>query len=91
MEDQHQILYQKKNGNMIPDFIVPGDENSIGFIADAKYLPPQTEIREKDLKKMEKYAKSGYYKKLTESGQRGNPTAFSFVLVIVDLVMMRKV
>lgn len=70
------ILYQKKNGNMIPDFIVPGDENSIGFIADAKYLPPRTEIREKDLKKMEKYAKSGYFKKLTESERQ--PDCFFF-------------
>jgi len=70
------ILYQKKNGNMIPDFIVPGDENSIGFIADAKYLPPRTEIREKDLKKMEKYAKSHYYKRLTESVRQ--PDCFFF-------------
>ena len=59
------VLYQEKHNHLIPDYIVPGDRDSYGFIADAKYLSAATKVRDNDLRKMEKYAKDSYFRKLT--------------------------
>lgn len=71
------VLYQEKHNYLIPDFIVPGDEQCYGFIADAKYLSAATKVRENDLRKMEKYANDFFFRKLT-CYEREKPVCYFF-------------
>lgn len=72
------LLYQEKHGDSTPDYVLCGEDEYPGFIADAKYLSPATRIREKDIRNMKKYSNDSHFQRLTKCERNEKPKCYFF-------------